>query len=60
MSIFVCLNEFGHKIGFLENVLKSINHTVYDYLDIKGLKITKNFFYKTLKIFCTFLVQNGV
>ena len=60
MFIFDHLDEFGLKIGFLESVLKWRYRAVYNYLNIKGLKIIKKFFYKTLKIFCTFLIQNRV
>ena len=54
MSIFGYLDEFGFKIGFLESVLKSINHTVYNCLNIKGLKITKKFFLRLFKNFLYF------
>ena len=54
MSIFGCLDEFGHKIGFIENVIKSINHAVYNYLNIKQLKIIKKFFLQDFKNFLYF------
>ena len=54
MSIFGCLDEFGHKIGFLENVLKWRYRAVYNYLNIKQLKIIKKFFLQDFKNFLYF------
>ena len=54
MSIFGCLDEFGHKIGFLESVPKSLNQAVYNYLNIKLSKITKKFFLQDFKNFLYF------
>ena len=54
MSIFGRLDEFGHKIGFLESVPKSLNQAVYNYLNIKLSKITKKFFLQDFKNFLYF------
>ena len=54
MSIFDHLDEFGFEIGFLESVLKSINHAVYNCLNIKGLKIIKKIFLHDFKNFLYF------
>ena len=60
MLNFGHLDRFGFKIGFLESVLKSINHAVLNCLNIKELKIIKKFFSQLLKNFLYFLVQNSV
>ena len=54
MSIFSCLDEFGFKIGFCESVLKWRYRAVYNYLNIKGLKIIKKFFLQDFKNFLYF------
>ena len=54
MFIFDHLDEFGLKIGFLESVLKWRYRAVYNYLNIKGLKIIKKFFLHDFKNFLYF------
>ena len=54
MFIFDHLDEFGLKIGFFESVLKWRYRAVYNYLNIKGLKIIKKFFLHDFKNFLYF------
>ena len=54
MLIFGYLDEFGFKIGFCESVLKWRYRAVYNYLNIKGLKIIKKFFLHDFKNFLYF------
>ena len=54
MLIFGYLDGFGLKIGFIESATKSINHAVYNHLNIKSLKIIKKFFLQDFKNFLYF------